>query len=52
MKLHCDKCGKTWTDGINPVDGVWTVFQNIMESHRKQSPDCDGDRYDIKLLES
>ena len=53
LKLRCEKCGKTWKQDINPVEpDVWSVIQAIIDSHRYQSPNCDGDRYNIKLLES
>ena len=52
MKLSCDLCGKIWEDiDINPDEDVWSVFQSILSSHRKQSPKCDGNRWTIKILE-
>jgi len=52
MKLKCDLCNKNWRDkNISKTDGPWQTFQDILESHRKISPKCEGNRYTIKIME-
>lgn len=48
---HGECCGMSGVVEYAPGTGVYAVFRAILRDHADRAPDCEGDRYTIRLGE-